>query len=358
MKGQRESEIPRKPAYQRHIPDCIPTCENPGAIPKDTEVWFSWLRKLENEGYDSSLSDSESQHSDHNTASEQSDSEQGEAEIAECLLADNFYLGKDRQDKVGGNVCVFGYFVHGWFEKAPTSNIQELWVDDGTTPDSFRATMSLKRFATLLRVLRFDDLDTREARKKVDNLAPIRNICKEFVTKCSSYYQVGEYVTIDEMLEAFRGRSKFRQYIANKPGNYGIKIYALIDATMFYTSRLEIYGGKQHEGPYRTDNRASSMVKRLITSIANTRCNITMDNYFTLVRQAEQFLRDHELTIVGTLLKNKSEIPPLFLDTKDKPVHSTMFGLGEKCLLVSYVPKKGKNILMISIMHNSDTIDE
>ncbi|KAJ8866945.1 hypothetical protein PR048_032807 [Dryococelus australis] len=160
------------------------------------------------------------------------------------------------------------------------------------------------------------------------------------------------------MLEAFRGRSKFRQYIANKPGNYGIKIYGLIDAMMFYTSRLEIYGGKQHEGPYRTDNRASSMVKCLITSIANTGCNITMDNYFTLVRQAEQFLRDHELTIVGTLLRNKSEIPPLFLDTKDKPVHCATFGLGEKCLLVSYVPKKGKNILMISTMHNSDTIDE
>ncbi|KAJ8896880.1 hypothetical protein PR048_002226 [Dryococelus australis] len=305
---------------------------------KGTEVWFSWLRELENEGYDSSLSDSESEHSDHNTASEQLDSEQSEAEIAECLLADNFYLGKDKQTRWGKHMphrprnvrtgarnivshppCVKGIaknvdtILESWAQRL---NLQELWVDDGTAPNSFRATMSIKRFAMLLRALRFKDLDTREARKKVDNnLAPIRNIFEEFITKYSSYYQVGEYVTIDEKLKAFRGCCKFHQYIANKPGKNGIKIYALVDARMFYTRRLEIYGGKQPEGPYRTNNRASSVVKHLITSISNTGHNITMDNYFTSVELAEELLRDHKLTIVGTFHKNKSEIPPLFLDT-------------------------------------------
>ncbi|KAJ8869784.1 hypothetical protein PR048_028792 [Dryococelus australis] len=82
-------------------------------------------------------------------------------------------------------------------KKAQHLNLQQLWVDYGTAPDCFRATMPINKFATLLRALRFDDLDTREAWKKVDNLAPTGNIFEEFVTKCSSYYQVGEYVTID-----------------------------------------------------------------------------------------------------------------------------------------------------------------
>ncbi|KAJ8877052.1 hypothetical protein PR048_021504 [Dryococelus australis] len=142
-------------------------------------------------------------------------------------------------------------------KKAQHLNLQELWVDYGTAPDCFRATMSIKRFATLLRALRFDNLDTREARKKVDNLAPIRNIFEEFVTKCRIYCQAGEYVTIDEMLEASCGCCKFCQYVANKSSKYGIKIYALVDARMFYTSRLEIYG-EQPEGPYRTDSQANS----------------------------------------------------------------------------------------------------
>ncbi|KAJ8892780.1 hypothetical protein PR048_005361 [Dryococelus australis] len=85
-------------------------------------------------------------------------------------------------------------------KKAQHLNLQELWVDDGATQDCFTAITSIKRFAMLLKALRFDDLDTREARKKVDDLAPIRNIFEEFVTKCSSYYQVGEYVTIYEMV--------------------------------------------------------------------------------------------------------------------------------------------------------------
>ncbi|KAJ8879739.1 hypothetical protein PR048_020347 [Dryococelus australis] len=79
-----------------------------------------------------------------------------------------------------------------------------------------------------------------------------------------------------------------------------------------------------------------------------------MDNYFTSVGLAEELLKDHKMSIIGTIRKNKSDITPLFLDTKERPVHSTMFGFGEKCLLVSDVPKKGKNLLMISTV----TIDE
>lgn len=51
--------------------------------------------------------------------------------------------------------------------------IADLWATDGTAPQFFRATMSDPRFRLLLRALRFDDMDTREIRKKKDKLAPI-----------------------------------------------------------------------------------------------------------------------------------------------------------------------------------------
>lgn len=55
------------------------------------------------------------------------------------------------------------------------------------------------------------------------------------------------------MLEAFRGRCSFKQYIPSKPNRYGIKIFALSDARTFYTiytfyTNMEIYAGKQPEG--------------------------------------------------------------------------------------------------------------
>jgi hypothetical protein len=51
---------------------------------------------------------------------------------------------------------------------------------------------------------------------------------------------VGELVTIDEKLEKFRGNCPFRQYIARKPGKYGIKIYVLVDFRTFYTQNFII----------------------------------------------------------------------------------------------------------------------
>jgi hypothetical protein len=161
--------------------------------------------------------------------------------------------------------------------------------------------------------------------KTTDNLAPIRYIYDHFLKSCIGSYTISEYATMDEMLEAFRGRCKFRQYIANKPAKYGIQIYALVDSLTFYTSNMEIYAGKQPTGPFQKDNSASSVVKRLIQPIDKSGRNITMDNYFTSVPLANELYENHRLTIVGILRKNKQKIPPDFTNIKTRPIQSSMF---------------------------------
>lgn len=128
--------------------------------------------------------------------------------------------------------------------------------------------MSWNRFYLLLRCLRFDDKDTRDARISVDKLATIRDLFDEIVASFKKYYSASQFVTIDEKLEAFRGRCGFRQY-------------ALTDVKMFYTFNLEVYGGKQPEGPYSQDNSSLALVLRLSDIIHNTGRNITCDNFFT-----------------------------------------------------------------------------
>ena len=244
--------------------------------------------------------------------------------------------------------------------KSQYVNSTDLWSTDGTAPDYFSAVMFQKRFHLLMRSLRFDDATTRQERAKYDNLAPIRKIFEKFVKRCSNNYSVGEYVTIDEMLESFRGKCRFRQYIANKPAKYGIKIYSLVDSRMFYTHNMEIYPGKQPAGPFYLPNDAASVVKRLISTIDKSGRNITVDNYFTSIPLANDLLVNHKLTMVGTLRKNKREIPGKFLNVKDRPTCSTMFAFGKddnNCLLVSYIPKKNKNVLMLSTLHNEGIID-
>ena len=238
-------------------------------------------------------------------------------------------------------------------------NLDDLWKTDGTGIDVFRLTMSLHRFRFLLCCIRFDDKATRGSRKLLDKLAPIRDLFETFVQNCLRNYSPSEFVTIDEMLVAFRGRCPFRQYIPNKPAKYGIKIQAMADARTYYTCKMEVYAGKQPDGPFKVDNSSFAVVTRLISEISGSGRNVTFDNWYTTYPLVVSLLHDHKLSAVGTLRKNKREIPDEFLSVKNRAACDSMFGFGDNVTLVSYVPqtKQKKNVVLFSSMHHDDKID-
>ncbi|KAJ8974963.1 hypothetical protein NQ317_008254 [Molorchus minor] len=93
-----------------------------------------------------------------------------------------------------------------------------------------------------------------------------------------------------------------------------------------------------------------------IAPILNTGRNITMDNYFISVPLAQDLLAVRT-TIVATLRKNKKEIPLIFLDWKNRPAPSSMFGFQKDAILVSYKRKPNKNVLLLSTFHSGDIND-
>lgn len=236
--------------------------------------------------------------------------------------------------------CLFGLLYLAGVLKSGRINIEELWNNDGTGVEIFRLGMSKFRFAFLLRNLRFDDMDTRQERQGLDKLAPIRSIFDLFVEKCTSAYTPCENVTIDEKLEAFRGRCGFRQYIPSKPNRYGLKVYALVDSKTFYTCNLEVYVGSQPEGPYAQDNSPSSVVQRLVEPLRNSRRNVTCDNWFTSIPLVRNLYSDYKLTFLGTIRKNKREIPLELSNPVRRPIGTSMFAFDKTLTLVSYIPKK------------------
>lgn len=236
------------------------------------------------------------------------------------------------------------------------ANVKEIFASDGTGIQLARAAMSYKRFLFITRCLRFDDKTTRPQRQKVDKLAAVRDFFDGFVTNCQKNFNLSEYTTIDEMLHPFRGRCSFIQYIPSKPAKYGIKMYALCDAKTFYTSNIEIYCGKQPEGPYALSNAPTEIVKRLIPPIENSNRNLTTDNYYTSMPLAEELLRKN-ITLLGTLKKNKAAIPKEFLPNKERVTQSSLFGFQEDKTLVSYVSRKNKAVILLSTLHNDDEID-
>ncbi|CAB3259245.1 unnamed protein product [Arctia plantaginis] len=187
-------------------------------------------------------------------------------------------------------------------------------------------------------------------------LRTIRSIFDSFVLNCQKAYIPHEYMTIDEMLWAFRGRCGVRVYIPSKPAKYGIKAYALVDAKSFYTFNIEVYPGKQPDGPYAFSNTAYDVVDRLVKSITKSHRNLTFDNWFTSYELMKHLLAEHGLTATGTVRKNKRCIPNSFLKTGKQPA-SSMFGFQRDVSIVSYAPKKNKVVILMSTLHHDDLID-
>lgn len=243
--------------------------------------------------------------------------------------------------------------------KASHLNTDDIWAKDGTGIEFVMCTMSKKRFHFLLQHIRFDDVSTRANRIRLDKITHIREIFEKVVSNSELAYTVSEYTTLDEHLEGFRGRCSFRVYMKNKPAKYGIKVFLLCDARTYYTVNMEIYAGNQPDGPFEISNKVPDLVKRMIRPISGTNRNVTIDNWFTSIPLALDLLKDHKLTIVGTLRKDKREIPPEFKTTKDKRLCSSTFGFHEENMtLVSYVPKQNKVVLGLSTMHYDNTIDD
>lgn len=234
--------------------------------------------------------------------------------------------------------ALIGLLYYAGVLKANHLNAEDLWRTDGSGVEIFRLTMSLGRFRFLLRCLRFDNRRTRIERKKLDKLAAIREFFEQFVEHCKTGFSHSEYVTVDEKLESFRGRCSFRQYIPSKPNKYGIKIFALSDAKVYYTSNLEIYAGQQPEGPYKKSNSPKHVVERLCEPIYNSGRNITLDNWFTSIELVKSFL-SKKLTIVGTIRKNKTELPN-FTNPIGRSIKSSIFGFKEDYSSIIYSQKK------------------
>jgi len=217
---------------------------------------------------------------------------------------------------------LFGLLFYTAVFKSNHESSELLFATDGTGREIFRLVMSQKRFLFLINCLRFDNPNTRDERKEENPIAAVSEIFDEFINNCKLNYSLSSCVTIDEMLISFRGRCKFKMYMPNKPAKYGIKLMCLTDSRTHYLHNAYIYAGQNTDGitldpVERKFPKPTQAVLRLSKLIEGTNRNITADNWFSSIELVEH-LKKRGLTYVGTLRKNKREIPPEFLPKKKK----------------------------------------
>ncbi|XP_014912949.1 piggyBac transposable element-derived protein 4-like [Poecilia latipinna] len=224
-----------------------------------------------------------------------------------------------------------------------------LWDAESGRP-IFRATMALSLFRIYSKLIQFDDRETRPARRVKDKLAPIREVWDKWVERLPYLYNPGPDVTVDEQLVPFRGCCPFRQYIPSKPAKYGIKSWVASESS--YAWKMQIYTGKSTSGcPEK--NQGMRVVLDVTEGLRGH--NVTCDNFFTSYELGQQLLK-RKITMIGTVRKNKPELPPALLTTKERKVFSSKFAFTPTTTLVSYLPKKNKNVVLMSTLHKDGDI--
>ncbi|XP_055355335.1 uncharacterized protein LOC129600779 [Paramacrobiotus metropolitanus] len=224
----------------------------------------------------------------------------------------------------------------------------QLWNEAKGRP-IYNATMSRNRFSEISSALRFDNKKSRYLRELTDKLAHIRELFELWVPTLRNSYLPGPYLTIDEQLYSFHGHRKFKQYIPKKPSKYGLKNSILADSASKYCCNIQVYTGKSPGVPPER-NQGRRVVLDLVQYLGvDSGRNVTTDNFFTDLELGKSFLLlKRNITLVGTMRKNKPEIPAAFLPSRESAEFSSLFGFTKEAALVSYVPKIGKAVILLS----------
>jgi hypothetical protein len=84
--------------------------------------------------------------------------------------------------------------------------------------------------------------------------------------------------------------------------------------------------------------------------------NVTGDSFFTQLPLGLS-LKERKTSYVGTIRRNRRELPLEAVEASGKPVHASHFFLEEHgVLLTSYKAKKNKKVLLLSTRHESGAV--
>jgi hypothetical protein len=95
-------------------------------------------------------------------------------------------------------------------------------------------------------------------------------------------------------------------------------MFAAVDSKIFHTCNLEIYAGRQPDGPFQVCNKSTDVVERLVALITNSGRNVCADNCFSDMNLLRNLSEKHRLSYVGTLKKNKWQIPKEMKEVKTR----------------------------------------
>ena len=180
----------------------------------------------------------------------------------------------------------------------------------GYVPQNLGRFMKQTRFNDIKLALRFNDasLDLPHDHPDHDKLYKLRPVLDCLNAQSKANMTMSGLLAGDEFMVSAYHRTYLRQYMPNKPDQYGIKGWGLCDSISGYMYDHEIYSGKR-PGEAPTKNLGQRVVEGLVSrSEAPKGSIIAMDRFFTsptLVRS----LLDQGIHAIGSCNPNRKGWP-------------------------------------------------
>lgn len=225
----------------------------------------------------------------------------------------------------------------------------------------FSRLMSRDRFLQIRRVLHFNN---NEFLDENDKLFKIRPLLETLKARLHEVYTPNKTLVVDEILELFKGRLGWKQFIPSKRERFGMKVYVAADSNN-YVFNLEIYVGDGTNYsceslsdlgvPYNSLANGTKIVLHLIELHLQKGYHVVVDNFFSSPELFSILLR-YKTHAYGTVRTNRKLLPLL-----GNPVKGSCHGFQNNGLVYMKwsdpQKKKSKVVSMLSTLHDCTTVN-
>ena len=170
---------------------------------------------------------------------------------------------------------------------------------------NLRRLLSRDRFeqiSSFLHIVTTEE-ETQLSPHKLKKILPLHDNIKK---KCLNLYQPLQQLSVDERMVKSKARTRFQQYIRNKPTKWGYKYWVLADPTG-YTIDFDVYGGSSQE---ETSGKglAYDVVMSLTSLFLFQGYQVFCDNFYTSSSLFSDLLASG-ISATGTLRTNRQGVP-------------------------------------------------
>ena len=82
---------------------------------------------------------------------------------------------------------------------------------------------------------------------------------------------------------------------------------------------------------------------------------VTCDNFSTSLELAKELAKQNK-TLLGTIRQIRKEVPKILLPSKSREMNSSLFLFSRDAMMMLYVPRKNKSVILLSSQHNDQAV--